>query len=131
LWTEEPTVAEGIVHFSGGIINNEGFLGTGTVLTIHVRPIKAGDAEVSFDEVHMLAHDGTGKEVECGKGPITLSIREADKPTPDVNHDRQVNILDLGLVSANILLKYGSLYDLNGDGQVSLADLLVVFHAMR
>lgn len=131
LWTEEPTITQGIVHFSGGIVSSEGFLGSGTVLTMHVRPTKPGDAVVSFDEVHMLAHDGTGKEVECGNSPITLLIREAGKPSPDVNNDKQVNVIDATLVSANIFLAYESLYDLNGDGKVSFDDLAVIFHAMR
>lgn len=131
LWTEEPHVSQGIVQFSGGIVREGGFLGDGTVLTIHVRPTHSGNAEVSFDEVHMLAHDGTGREVECGKGPIMLSIRDADKPSPDVNHDKQVNIFDLGLVSANIFLGYESFYDLNSDGTISVADLSIIFKAMR
>jgi hypothetical protein len=131
LWSEEPAAQAGSIHFSGGIVSPGGFSGTGTVLTLYVQPLQPGNATITFNEVHMLAHDGTGREVACAQHPVTLFIRETGTASPDVNHDTRVNIFDLGLLSANILLKYEPLYDLNNDGKVSLSDLVIIFSTMR
>ena len=61
LWSEEPTLsADGRVRFSGGILREGGFVGNGIVLTINARMVAEGKASISFEEVSMLAHDGTG-----------------------------------------------------------------------
>jgi hypothetical protein len=128
LWTEEPSVAEdgASIPFSGGIVTQEGFLGTGSVFTIVVRPIVEGKAELTFTDTTMLAHDGTGMEVTCGQSPITLSIRPSAHPSPDVNGDKVVNIFDFGIVSARLFMAYNALYDLNMDGRITLADIGII-----
>src|SRR6185503_3353340 len=49
LWTEETAIDEddGAVHFSGGTVRSGGLVGTGTVLTLTVRPKKSG--RITFD----------------------------------------------------------------------------------
>lgn len=131
LWSEEPAYTNGAVHFSGGILSPSGFVGSGIVLTVQVRPQRIGDVQVLLEDVHMLAHDGTGSEVTSDISPITLVVRDAAQPSPDVNNDKQVNIFDLGLITANIFLHYEPLYDLNHDGKVSLADIVLIFQAIR
>ncbi len=126
LWSEEPSAEGGRIRFSGGIVSDGGFIGNAVVLTLHVRPIAPGQARLAFDDVHMLAHDGTGMEVSCSGDPLTLTIRAADLPSPDVNGDHHVNLLDFGLVSARLFLAYSSQYDLNNDGRITLADLGIV-----
>lgn len=130
LWSEEPTQNGSTIHFSGGMLDRLGFQGTGILLTLVIHPTKPGDAVFAFHDVHMLAHDGTGREVQLDTKPITLAVRSRGASSPDVNGDNHVNILDLGLVSAKIFLGYRPLYDLNGDGKVSLADLLIIFNIM-
>jgi hypothetical protein len=118
------------VHFSGGIVSESGFLGSGIVLTLHVHPLMPGSAQVTLDDVHLLAHDGTGREVTCGSEPITLSIRPRSYPSPDVNGDHQVNIFDFGIVSARLFMAYNSAYDLNQDGRITLADIGIVISSI-
>jgi hypothetical protein len=127
LWTEEPSINDDTeVSFSGGIVNTNGFVGSGVVLSVQVRPTNVGKAEFVWNDVVMLAHDGRGTEVACSRNPIVLSIREAERPTPDVNGDKQVNIFDFGIVSSRLFLEYEAAYDLNMDGRITLADLAIV-----
>lgn len=128
LWSEEPLVSEdgSTVHFSGGVVSRDGFTGNGILLEINVVPLVPGEAEIRFDDVTMLAHDGTGREVDCSKGPITLSVRPVSYPSPDVNNDKQVNIFDFGIVSARLFMAYNDSYDLNQDGKINLSDIGIV-----
>lgn len=127
LWSEEPTIENGHrVHFSGGILREGGFVGTGVVLTIVTQPIAEGRAEILFEDATMLAHDGTGREIECGGNPIILSVRPKEHPSPDVNDDKTVNVFDFGIVSSRLFWAYERTYDLNMDGRISLSDLGII-----
>lgn len=127
LWSEEPTIEDGHrVHFSGGILRDGGFTGNGTVLTVTVTMLAEGKAEVSLKDVSMLAHDGTGRQVNCGVNPMTFSIRPEDHPSPDVNGDRVVNLYDFGLVSMRLFMNYNKMFDLNLDGKITLTDIGII-----
>lgn len=131
LWSEEPVMKDdGTLHFSGGMIDTGGFIGNGRVLTLVVVPKKEGVVDIGFSETKMLAHDGTGSEIDCKSGPITLRVRPTSFPNPDVNNDRKVNVLDFGIVSARMFVAYERLYDLNLDGKINLADLGIVIANM-
>ena len=130
LWSEEPTVGDGVLRFSGGILRDGGFIGNGIVLTITTRMLKEGNATITFDEVSMLAHDGTGRPVECGVNPMVLSIRPQEHPSPDVNGDKSVNLYDFGIVSARLFFGYSRLYDLNLDGRITLSDIGIIITNM-
>lgn len=132
LWSEEPAVLGGSdVHFSGGVVSPTGFTGSGVVLTIVVEPTMPGEATIDLPEAHLLAHDGTGREVSCDRGPLILSIRPAALPSPDVNGDRHINILDVGILSARLFMRYQSSYDLNQDGTVNLTDIRILIAELR
>ena len=118
------------ISFSGGIIREGGFLGSGIVLTLTARPTTEGKAQITFEDTVMLAHDGTGKPVECGKNPITLSVRPQEHPTPDVNGDSSVNLFDFGLVSARLFMSYERSYDLNLDGKITISDIGILISNM-
>lgn len=131
LWSEEPVVKDdGSLHFSGGMVVEGGFIGSGHVLTLVVIPQKEGVVDIGFSEAKMLAHDGTGNEIDCRSGPITLRVRPASFPNPDVNNDKKVNIIDFGIVSARMFVAYERLYDLNLDGKINLLDLGIVISNM-
>jgi hypothetical protein len=131
LWSEEPVLSEeSRIKFSGGIVSPTGFLGNGIVLTLVVTPLAEGETSVSFEDVHMLAHDGTGKEVSCGNNPVTLSVRAAERPSPDLNNDNVVNIFDFGIISSRLFFTYNKEYDLNQDGKITLADIGIVISNM-
>lgn len=127
LWTQEPAILdESKIFFSGGIVNNSGFTGTGVVFEIVLKPTQEGTVEIFFEDSKMLAHDGTGFEVVCGNNPVTLSIRPKEHPTPDVNGDKSVNLFDFGIVSARLFMVYERPYDLNLDGKITIADIGVL-----
>ncbi len=126
LWSEEPTFNNSSITFSGGIVSKDGFTGNGNILTIMVIPKKEGEAQIYFEKSHMLAHDGTGMEVDCINNPMTLIIRPEKQPSPDVNGDKRVNIFDFGIVSARIFMKYKREYDLNLDGKITIADIIIL-----
>jgi len=130
LWSEEPALVGNTVHFSGGILREGGFSGSGIVLTLTARMLAEGKATVSIDDTSMLAHDGTGRPVSCGVYPMVLSIRPQEHPTPDVNGDNSVDLYDFGLVSARLFMSYNKLYDLNLDGRISLADIGIIISNM-
>jgi hypothetical protein len=92
--------------------------------------MQVGKVTLAFDETSMLAHDGTGKEVDCTKGPITLHVRSADTQSPDVNADGVVNIFDFSIVSGQMFLPYTAHYDLNTDGRVDLSDVQIIISGM-
>lgn len=131
LWSEEPTLGtDGQVRFSGGILREGGFVGNGIVLTINARMVAEGKATISFEEVSMLAHDGTGRPVSCGVNPMVLSIRPKEHPTPDVNSDNAVNLYDFGIVSMRLFMGYSRAYDLNLDGRITVADIGIILSNM-
>lgn len=128
LWTQEPIITEdeSKIFFSGGIISDSGFTGTGVLFEIVLKPTQEGTIEIYFEDSKMLAHDGTGFEVTCGDTPVTLSIRPKEHPTPDVNGDKSVNLFDFGIVSARLFMAYERPYDLNLDGKITIADIGVL-----
>jgi len=131
LWSEEPSLSDdGTIRFSGGIISDSGFVGSGIILTLEVSATTTGEAAIGLDDVHMLAHDGTGKEVSSSNNPMTLIVRDSDYPSPDVNGDSRVDFFDFGIVSTRLFRVYESTYDLNLDGKITIADLGVLISQM-
>ncbi len=130
LWSEEPKIKDSSIHFSGGIVNETGFLGEGVVLTVILTPKQEGTANIYLKETSMLAHDGTGMPVTCDNKPITFTIRPESHPNPDVNGDKHVNIFDFGIISARLFMRYERSYDLNLDGKITLADIGVLISNM-
>jgi len=130
LWTEEPTIEDGRVRFSGGTLREGGFVGKAVILSITVRPKVAGNAQLLFEESKMLAHDGTGMNVKYSTTAITLIARPSDHPSPDVNGDKVVNVVDFGIVSSRLFLSYNKEYDLNQDGEITMADIGIIIANM-
>lgn len=133
LWSEVPTFSEGgaTLRFAGGTTKPGGFTGRGVVLTFTVTPRVPGEATIRFEEAHLFAHDGTGREVSCATGPITFSVRATTTPSPDVNGDARVDLFDLGTISTRIFLAYDRTYDLNVDGKVGIDDLVLMLRHIR
>jgi hypothetical protein len=132
LWTEGPVLSDdgSRLRFSGGLVSPEGVSGSGQVLAFKVRTLQAGKAELRLVESELLAHDGRGTNVLGETRPITLNIRESNTPSPDVNHDRRISIIDIGLVSSRLFRAYESQYDLNNDGKISISDLSILVAAL-
>ena len=147
LWTQDTTLKEGSgeLDFSGGTTRQGGITGTSTALTITVRAKKAGPATISVDNIQVFAADNKGTALEnashpitfniaspeaAGGGSITASVPQPSPPSPDVNGDGRVSILDVSLLIMHLVMPYDSRYDLNMDGSIGLSDLSVLFSKM-
>lgn len=127
LWSEGPTLQNDTISFSGGIVHKDGFTGTGTVLTLVATPHTEGEAIFSLENATVLAHDGVGSPVSHSEHSFTVWVRSAERPSPDVNNDSKVNLIDAGLVSGHLYFRYRSEYDLNNDGAIDLKDIMIIF----
>ncbi len=148
LWTEETAINEekGEVHFSGGTLQKGGLMGTGTALTITVRAKKAGDASLDFKGAELFGADGKGTLLESDTHPLTFAIASQKEieavavnttpseegaapqgPSPDLNGDGKINLVDVSMEALHIFTWYNARYDLNSDGAITIADISVIF----
>ncbi len=147
LWTEDLVLHEdsGQIVFSGGTTRKDGLVGTGTIMTLTVRGKTAGEATLSFDNVNIYPHDGSGKAIHAERRSLTFAIAPkmspspqsfiskpttqqlvANRPQSDINGDGKVTLTDLSILMTGLLSSpYNPRHDLNGDGVVSLSDLSV------
>ena len=128
LWAVEPKITEGsdTVLFGGGIIHEEGFTGAGNIFTVTIQALASGDATISLRDPEMLAHDGTGTNLLTQKKDLVYHIREKDTPSPDLNSDGKITLMDINILYFNTLKKDDPRYDLNGDGKVTLGDIRIL-----
>lgn len=151
LWTEDMIIHEdtGHVVFSGGTTEKDGLVGTGTIMTLTFKGKTAGEATLSFENVRIYPHDGTGKPVNTEKRSITFAIAPKaapapqsfiSKPTnnplpsapnPDLNGDGKVTLADLSILMTGLMsITYNPRYDLNTDGVVGLGDFSIALSQM-
>ncbi len=147
LWTEDTTIkeAEGQVHFSGGTFRQGGLAGTGTMLTLTLKALQAGPAKIAFEGAEVYAHDGTGLVVDRSLKTVELTVApqaprvqpQADAPvatspapSPDLNGDGAVNLIDASIITYHFFRSYNPRYDLDVNGKVGLSDISVLFANM-
>ena len=129
LWAQEPSAQSSkIISFGGGMIG--GFQGSGEVFSLVVRADKEGTAELLLADPQLLAHDGKGTNLVTASEPLVLEIRRPDAPSPDVDEDNRITILDIGKVSRALFGPYDPRYDLNTDGRISLADVFALLRRL-
>lgn len=129
LWSDEPAArAPRVITFSGGIIPTEagGFEGSGTLFQFTVAAAKAGSGRIEFTQAEVLAHDGRGTNVLDRRVPLRLVVHPSSRPSPDLDADDRVSLLDVGMISRRIFTSYDPRYDLNTDGRISFSDVLLV-----
>ena len=145
LWTEETTIKEGLgeIVFSGGTTARDGHMGTGTIMTLTLKAKKDGDAVLSFDNVRIFPHDGSGKPLQHEARSLTYSIASklasakpqngtpsneplAKRPAADLNGDGSITLSDLSILMVGMLSPYNPRYDLNADGSINLSDLSIL-----
>lgn len=149
LWTEETTIKESVgeVHFSGGTLTPGGLSGVGTVVTLTIKAIKSGSAEIYFKDAQIFAADGRGSAVPSNKRIFALEIPESAKPVAsasghmneetlappsiDFNGDGKINVVDLSIMAFQVIAPYNAKFDLDRDGASSLSDLSIFFTRMR
>lgn len=143
LWTEETSIQEndGHVHFSGGTLRKGGLTGVGTALTLTVRAKKSGNANISFSDAQVLAHNETGTYLETEHRSYTISIandapREIfinaatithSAPSADFDSSGAITLADMSNLAFHLLGGYDPLFDLNQDGRLNLSDLSIFF----
>ena len=155
LWTEETAINEdtGEIHFSGGTIKQGGIIGTGTVLTLTVRPKKTGDETLFFKDSQVYSNDGKGTQLDNDTRSLTFGVTSApppvmaatspsptnivqpEKPLPksaDLNGDGFVNLIDMSIMIIHLMMApYDQRYDLNVDGVVNISDLSILLSKVR
>ncbi len=116
LWTEEPKVENNKVLLSGGTFRR-GFVGNHLIATINAKAIETGLAKFNVEDVLLLAGDGTGSKVavaKTGDEVATLFISKDDGlPT-----SKQPDAIGIKSVATIVIIT-----DIDGDGNVSLADI--------
>lgn len=131
LWTVEPMQSNTkIIQFGGGIISQSGFTGEGEIFSFVVQANATGDAEILFENPQILAHDGNGTNIIDRNVPLRFVIREDGQPSPDINHDNKVNVLDIGLISKKLFGAYDLSYDMNLDGVITIGDILFLIRRL-
>jgi hypothetical protein len=148
LWTEDTTIKEAVgeISFSGGSTRLGGVTGTSTVVTLTVRAKHEGTATLSVGHVEVYAADGKGTSLDTEDHPLSLTVTEArpattggsggtssvavTPPSPDINGDGKVTLLDASIVMSAIGAPYDARYDFNMNGSVGLDDLSILFSFM-
>lgn len=142
LWTEETAIREetGEVHWSGGTTARGGVVGTSTALTLRLKALRSGSAQIYFKDAQILASDGAGTPVETVGTPFTYEIHAPGssssgtspvRPAVDFDHDGHVDIGDMSILLMHLDGAYDAAYDLNRDGVLSIGDLSVLFTQMH
>jgi hypothetical protein len=127
LWAEEPNFSNevGTLHLSGGIVPDDTEKGLeGNVITVTFRAREVGKAIISMKDGQLLAADGVGTNVLTGSTPLTLYIRAAGKPSPDINGDGVLSVNDVNSLYLRTFRFYDARYDLNGDKKVNWPDVI-------
>lgn len=129
LWAIEPKITgvSNTVLFGGGILREGGFVGAGNIFTVKMQALASGNATISLKDPEMLAHDGTGTNLLTQKKDLVYHIRKKDTPSPDLNGDKKITLMDINILYFNTLKKDNPRYDLNGDGKVTLGDVRILF----
>jgi hypothetical protein len=152
LWAELPWYSngEGTLTFAGGTTKPGGFFGTGDLITINFITKQTGVDNLTFENVHILQHDGLGTEATT-KNPIdalftvqekieatvvsntstvdtsVLSIVKKRPPT-DLNGDGKQSVTDMSMFMADLLTN-NLRSDFNLDGKVNTKDLSIIMQA--
>ncbi len=121
LWVQKPAIEN--ISFGGGITTEEPFSGAGNIFSFTVQALQEGKTTISFVDPEILANDGMGTNLLTEKKDVTFYIRKQGLPSPDVNDDGKISLMDINIVYFNSLRKDNPRYDLNGDGKVSLGDV--------
>ncbi len=143
LWTEDTIISEeqGEIRFSGGTVKQGGLLGTGTVLTLTVRALRPGTAEIFFKDAEIYGHDGSGLVLDRNMRTLTYTVTPLDSitgvvnptketsftPNADFNGDGRVSLVDVSILAYKLVGSYDPRFDLDTDGKLGLSDLSIIF----
>jgi len=126
LWAEKPREQDGVVYFSGVIL--EGFEGTGEVASITFLPYATDEVHLDIIDAALLAHDGKGTDVLDHTYSGNYHVHVSITPSPDLNGDGVISVVDFSIM----IFYWGEArdksvdYDLNQDGWIDLTDLSIL-----
>lgn len=139
LWTEEPTVENGVVTLSGGTFRR-GFVKEHMIATINLQALHTGQSSLVASDVLLLAGDGSGSEVmvvDTSESQVNLYVYDENTDPSSIGVDVQVNVVtDIdgdGEVSLNDISAFmgawsnrAKVYDFNGDGRMTFRDFSII-----
>lgn len=119
LWTVEPYAEAGTVHLRGGTFRR-GFKGQHLIATVKAKALDTGIAEVGINESLLLAGDGSGTKVKVtgSEDSTKVYIANADGTFAGVVSGSEEEGFEF---NASVEIRIHT--DIDGDGDVSLADL--------
>jgi hypothetical protein len=125
LWAIEPlpTDATGTIPFSGGILQQGGFVKKGKVFTVNFVAKKEGDAVIRSKKSSFALADGLGTIIVPNTNEISYTVKQKPAQNPDINKNGTINFVDAGLWMTNIFKPYETKNDMNGDGAINFRDL--------
>lgn len=133
IWTNEPAIENnvGFIEFGGGIVESSGFVGKGIIFEFSVVAEEQGVADLDIEDAMVLAHDGDGTDILDDIKSLKLVIRDKDEPSPDVNADNKISILDFTILTRRMFGSYDPLFDFNNDKKITFSDLLKLVSTIR
>lgn len=149
LWTEEPYIENGSTVVLRGGTFRKGFKGEHLIAVINARAKESGLASFEVTDSTFLAGDGTGAEVtvgSSGREKTKLVIANADgsysavapagqesgleasvtvRIVPDIDGDGQVTLADISRFITAWRNKT-EIYDFSGDGEMTFRDFAII-----
>lgn len=138
LWTKEPYFKNNTVYLTGGTYRR-GFTGRHLVARIDAVAKKSGTADISAKNIKLLAGDGTGNEVAVAdtgkKSEVRINILNTDgevagdiaiiKVLTDIDGDGEVSMSDI-LRFMEAWRSHTTIYDFSGDGRMTFRDFAII-----
>lgn len=137
LWTRDPYFKDNTVYLQGGTYRR-GFIGEHFVARIDAVAKKSGVANIEAENIRLLAGDGSGSEVSVGNeegNSVQIRItNEAGEVAGEIKVIRILTDIDGdGEVSMNDVLSFMDawrnqqvIYDFSGDGKMSFRDFAII-----
>lgn len=112
LWAIDPYIENNTVYLQGGTFG-EGFVGEHFIARIDAIALKSGSASIIAKNITLIAGDGEGTEVETADDQLAVNVRIANEQGELAGSINVVKILT----------------DIDGDGEVDMADILAFMDA--
>jgi hypothetical protein len=136
LWTREPYVENNTVFLQGGTYR-QGFSGKHFIARINGVALQSGVADIVAKNVKLLAGDGSGTEIKTEDGEASVRVRVANengeimgqvevvKIITDIDGDGKVSMADI-LRFMEAWFARDAVYDFNGDGRMTIRDFSII-----
>ncbi len=127
LTTTPPIVAENSITFSGNVTQDSS-IDNGTIATVTFEVLQPTDVTLTLTDAHLTHKEGKDSSPIIGRAWVV----EPPRMPEDVNRDWQLDAADLEFVSSRLgQTGKENTADINGDGIVDLADLVLVANALN